>query len=176
MALFDPKKNQIAQLQKSIDEKNRQIAANYDGIGKLYYQQYRDMNADVSRDINALCEGISTLYIEIEECRLRIMYERGLKECKTCRKENPLEHQYCSACGSKFPETNDISVLTHVESIDVAAPIAPAVPVADPAPQTEGGDEVEMTEADANVIPQENEQPAASEELEEANTLPEENE
>lgn len=86
MALFDPKKNQIAQLQKSIEEKNRQIAVNFDAIGKLYYRQYRDMSADVSRDINALCEGISTLYIEIEECRLRILYERGFKECKSCPK------------------------------------------------------------------------------------------
>ena len=67
MALFDPKKNQIAQLQKMIEDKNRQIAVYYDEIGKLYYRQYKDMNADVSRDINARCESISTLYIEIEE-------------------------------------------------------------------------------------------------------------
>lgn len=160
MALFDPKKNQIAQLQKSIEEKNRQIAVNFDAIGKLYYRQYRDMSADVSRDINALCEGISTLYIEIEECRLRILYERGFKECKSCRKENPLEHQYCSACGVKFPESNDVNVLTHVDSVDVAAPITPLLPQVKPEPQLEGGNPVQVTPSDANVIPQENEQSA----------------
>ena len=159
MALFDPKKNQIAQLQKSIEEKNRQIATNFDAIGKLYYRQYRDMSADVSRDINALCEGISTLYIEIEECRLRIMYERGFKECKSCRKENPLEHQYCSACGVKFPESNDVNVLTHVDSVEVAAPITPLLPQEKPEPQMEGGLPVPMKPEDANVIPKENEQP-----------------
>lgn len=157
MALFDPKKNQIAALQKSIDDKNRQIAANFDAIGKLYYQQYRDMSADVSRDINGLCEGISTLYIEIEECRLRIMYERGFKECKKCKKENPLEHAYCCACGEKFPETNDINILTHVDSVDVAAPITAAMPEELGRPQLEGGETVATSEEDEGILPKENE-------------------
>ena len=103
MALFDPKKSQISQLQKSIDDKNRMISVYFDEIGKLYYKQYRDMNADVSRDINTRCESISNLYLEIEECRLRILFEKGYKECRNCKKENLLEHAYCSACGEKFP-------------------------------------------------------------------------
>ena len=54
-ALFDPKKNQIAAFQKSIEDNSRLIGQLFDEIGKLYYRQYRDMNADVSRDINARC-------------------------------------------------------------------------------------------------------------------------
>jgi len=117
MALFDPKKNQISALQKSIDDKNRTIGILFDEIGRLYYKQYKDMNADVARDINARCENISTLYVEIEECRLKILYERGFKECANCKKENLLEHAYCSACGQKFPDSNDISVVTRVDPI-----------------------------------------------------------
>jgi len=117
MALFDPKKNQISALQKSIDDKNRTIGILFDEIGRLYYKQYKDMNADVARDINTRCESISTLYVEIEECRLKILYERGFKECANCKKENLLEHAYCSACGQKFPDSNDISVVTKVDPV-----------------------------------------------------------
>ena len=135
MALFDPKKNQIAALQKSIDDKNRAIGVYYNEIGMLYYKQYKDMNVDVSKEINSRCENISTLYIEIEECRLRILYERGFKECAYCKKENLLEHAYCSACGQKFPESNDVSVVTRVDPVTLGpvglkandVPVVPAV-------------------------------------------------
>lgn len=138
MALFDPKKNQISALQKSIDDKNRAIGVYYNEIGMLYYKQYKDMNADVSKEINSRCENISTLYVEIEECRLRILYERGFKECAYCKKENLLEHAYCSACGQKFPESNDVSVVTRVDPVTLGplglkandVPTVPAMPVA----------------------------------------------
>ena len=159
MALFDPKKSQISQLQKSIDDKNRMISVYFDEIGKLYYKQYRDMNADVSRDINTRCESISNLYLEIEECRLRILYERGYKECKNCKKENLLEHAYCSACGEKFPESNDVSVVTHVDPAEmgIVVPVVDKVPTENPEPVMEGGDET--PEGSDESIPTEN--PAA---------------
>ena len=134
----------------------------YAGFGnkrytKQDYRQYKDMNADVSRDINARCESISTLYIEIEECRLRILYERGLKECKNCRKENPLEHAYCSACGMKFPETNDVSVLTKVETYGSSvASVSNPIPQENPEAENMGGDVSEPTPADTEVLPKEN--------------------
>ena len=141
MALFDPKKNQISALQKSIEDKNRAISVYYDEIGKLYYAQYRDMSTDVAKDINSRCESISSLYVQIEECRLRILYERGYKECKNCKKENLLEHAYCSACGEKFPESNDVSVVTKVDK-DFMAPAAAITPTT-----------VEITEEKLDVLP-----------------------
>ena len=156
MALFDPKKSQISQLQRSIEDKNRQISLYFDEIGKLYYKQYRDMSTDVSRDINTRCENISNLYLEIEECRLRILYERGFKECKNCKKENLLEHAYCSACGEKFPESNDVSVVTRVDPMDlgIVVPTVEKVPVENPEKVTEGGEAV--TEGSSETIPVEN--------------------
>ena len=164
MALFDQKKNNAPQpsiYQRTIAEKDQQIRFLYDEIGKLYFRQYCDMNADVSREINARCEMISACYIDIETCRLRILYERGFKECKNCRKANLLEHAYCCACGSKFPNTNDVNVVTAVDpetfvvkfpevsqlpvaqapaaqAPAAAAPVeaAPAAPVAEAAPAT----------------------------------------
>ena len=135
MALFSQKKNNAPQpsiYQRTIAEKDQQIRFLYDEIGKLYFRQYCDMNADVSREINARCEMISACYIDIETCRLRILYERGFKECKNCRKANLLEHAYCCACGSKFPNTNDVNVVTAVdpETFVVKFPEVSQLPVA----------------------------------------------
>lgn len=107
MALFDPKTKTIAQLQKSIDDKNASIVSYFDEIGRLYYGQYKDPAADVSKDINARCDAISKLYIDIEAQKLKILFEKGLKLCVNCKKENPLEHAFCAACGNKFPEGSD---------------------------------------------------------------------
>jgi len=110
MALFDSKAKTIAQLQKSTDEKNVSINRYFDEIGRLYYGQYRDASADVSKDINSRCDAITALYTDIETNKLKILFEKGLKFCTTCKKENPLEHAFCSTCGSKFPEGSDKQV------------------------------------------------------------------
>ncbi len=153
MALFDQKKNNAPQpsiYQRTIAEKDQQIRFLYDEIGKLYFRQYCDMNADVSREINARCEMISACYIDIETCRLRILYERGFKECKNCRKANLLEHAYCCACGSKFPNTNDVNVVTAVdpETFVVKFPEVSQLPVAQaPAAQAPAAAPVEAAPA-----------------------------
>ena len=110
MALFDPKAKTIAQLQKSTDEKNASINRYFDEIGRLYYGQYRDASADVSKDINSRCDAITALYTDIEANKLKILFEKGLKLCISCKRENPLEHAFCSVCGAKFPEGSDKQV------------------------------------------------------------------
>ena len=133
-ALFEPKKNNsIAMLQKSIEEKDGRIRFLYDEIGKLYFRQYCDMNADVSREINTRCEFITNLYIDIENCRLRILYEKGYKECKNCKRPNLLEHAYCCACGSKFPDSNDVNIVTAVdpEKFVIKIPDVTMIPMAE---------------------------------------------
>lgn len=110
MALFDPKAKAIAQLQKAIDEKNASIVKYFDEIGRLYYGQYKDPSTDVSKDINSRCDAISKLYLDIEAHQLKILFEKGLKICTNCKKENPLDHAFCAACGQKFPEGSDKQV------------------------------------------------------------------
>lgn len=129
MALFDPKVKAIAQLQKSIDEKNASINRYFDEIGRLYYGQYRDDTADVSKDINSRCDAITALLADIESNKTKILHEKGLKLCSGCRKENPLEHLYCSFCGMKFPDEESAR--------QPEAPAAQAQPEAKPQPETE---------------------------------------
>jgi len=122
MALFDPKAKTIAQLQKSTDEKNASINRYFDEIGRLYYGQYRDASADVSKDINNRCDAITALYMDIEANKLKVLFEKGLKLCTSCKKENPLDHAFCSSCGAKFPEGSDKQV-----EIPTSLPASPAV-------------------------------------------------
>ena len=61
MALFDPKAKNIANYQKSIDEKKVSISRYYDEIGRYYYNQYKDLNVDNTKDINTRCEAITRL-------------------------------------------------------------------------------------------------------------------
>jgi hypothetical protein len=110
MALFDPKSKTIAQLQKAIDDKNTNILQFFDEIGRLYYGQYKDCSVDVSKDINSRCDAISNLFQDIETHKLKILFEKGLKICSGCKKENPLDHMFCSGCGTKFPEGSDKQV------------------------------------------------------------------
>ncbi|MEI8199731.1 MAG: hypothetical protein WCG21_06700 [Eubacteriales bacterium] len=124
MALFDPKAKTIAQLQKSTDEKNVSINRYFDEIGRLYYGQYRDASADVSKDINSRCDAITALYTDIEANKLKILFEKGLKLCNSCKRENPLEHAFCSTCGAKFPEGSDKQV-----DLPVSITVVPVIPV-----------------------------------------------
>lgn len=144
MALFDPKAKTISQLQRSIEEKNASINRYFDEIGRLYYGQYRDVNVDVSKDINTRCDAISNLFVDIEGNKLKILFEKGLKLCSNCKKENPLEHAFCSSCGTKFPEGSD----KHVE-VPTSLPPIPAtlVPAGTVAAQ-------EITAAEAHTLPQ----------------------
>ena len=108
MAVLNNKSKTVIQLQKTIDEKNAGTYRYYDEIGRLYFSQFKDPKADVSKEINTRCEAVKALYDDIDTCNVKILFENGLKLCTKCKKENPLDHAFCSACGAKFPEGSDV--------------------------------------------------------------------
>lgn len=118
MALFDPKAKVISNYQRSIDERTSSIRKYYDEIGKLYYDQYKDMNVDNTKDINTRCEAITRLSNEIEDYKLKILFERGLKKCPNCGTENSLEYGFCFKCGSKFDEESSKEPKTDFEEAE----------------------------------------------------------
>ena len=120
MAFFDPKAKNIANYQRSIDEKKVSVSRYYDEIGRYYYKQYKDLNVDNTKDINTRCDAITKLTNEIEELNVKILYEKGLKLCPSCRTENNLEYTFCFKCGSRFDE-------------QASAPAAEAAKVEEPA-------------------------------------------
>ena len=134
MPIFqDAKGKNIANFQKMIDEKKNTIRKYYDEIGHLYYGQYKDVNVDMTKDINARCESISNLYIEIEDLNVKILRERGLKKCA-----------FCFKCGARFDDSDAVpadvvappnasatpSRFTEAKAVPAPAP----APVAAPAP------------------------------------------
>ena len=109
MPIFqDAKGKNIANFQKMIDEKKNTIRKYYDEIGHLYYGQYKDVNVDMTKDINARCESISNLYIEIEDLNVKILRERGLKKCAVCGTENNLSNAFCFKCGARFDDSDAV--------------------------------------------------------------------
>ena len=109
MPIFqDAKGKNISNFQKMIDEKKNTIRKYYDEIGHLYYGQYKDVNVDMTKDINARCESISNLYIEIEDLNVKILRERGLKKCAVCGTENNLSNAFCFKCGARFDDADAV--------------------------------------------------------------------
>ena len=141
MPIFqDAKGKNISNFQKMIDEKKNTIRKYYDEIGHLYYGQYKDVNVDVTKDINARCESISNLYIEIDDLYIKILRERGLKKCAVCGTENNLSNAFCFKCGARFDDSDAVPAdviappnASATPSRKVAEKPAPA-PVAAPAP------------------------------------------
>lgn len=109
MALFDPKAKTIAAYTKKIEDNKNAIDKNYYEIGKLYVDQYKDMSLDVTKEINSRCDSVTTLEKDIESLKLSILFEKGLKLCKSCGKENSLVHAFCYACGAKFEEDSVVA-------------------------------------------------------------------
>lgn len=120
MAIFDPKAKTIAGYQRMIEEKKRTIVKYYDQIGRLYYGQYKDMSVDVTKDINARCEAVSQLENEIKDCEHKILYEKGLKLCPNCGKENMLAYAFCFACGTKFAVDEPVTEVVAIEEATTA--------------------------------------------------------
>ena len=94
----------------------------------MYYGQYKDMNLDVTKDINTRCDAVSTLYDEIDDLNIKILHEKGLKLCPKCRTENALTYAFCFKCGSRFDDPDAVIDEAAISGAPVAAPAAPAVP------------------------------------------------
>ncbi len=148
MPLFDPKAKTIAGYQKKIDDDKNAIKNHYYAIGKLYYDQYKDMSLDVTTEINSRCDNVTELYNDIKNCELKILYEKGLKVCKNCGKENNLEYAFCFACGSRFDENDRKRIIDIPENTNSTA-VADTIEVKDDVSNSEVADETEVADSDA---------------------------
>ena len=144
MPIFqDQKGKNISNFQKMIDEKKNTIRKYYDEIGHLYYGQYKDVNVDMTKDINARCESISNLYLEIEDLNVKILRERGLKKCAVCGTENNLSNAFCFKCGARFDDADSVAA----PEADKPAPApAPAEPEKEEEPVEEAAEEAAEAE------------------------------
>ena len=146
MPIFqDAKQKNIANFQKSIDEKRYTISKNYDEIGRLYYGQFVDINVDNTKTINSKCDTITKLKEEIEELEIKILREKGLKKCPICKTENNLSYAFCFKCGARFDDNDSVAA----PEADKPAPApAPAEPEKEEEPVEEAAEEAAVAEAE----------------------------
>jgi len=146
MPIFqDAKQKNIANFQKSIDEKRYTISKNYDEIGRLYYGQFVDINVDNTKTINSKCDTITKLKEEIEELEIKILREKGLKKCPICKTENNLSYAFCFKCGARFDDNDSVAA----PEADKPAPApAPAEPEKEEEPVEEAAEEAAEAEAE----------------------------
>ena len=146
MPIFqDAKQKNIANFQKSIDEKRYTISKNYDEIGRLYYGQFVDINVDNTKTINSKCDTITKLKEEIEELEIKILREKGLKKCPICKTENNLSYAFCFKCGARFDDNDSVAA----PEADKPAPApAPAESEKEEEPVEEAAEEAAEAEAE----------------------------
>ena len=126
MPIFqDAKQKNIANFQKSIDEKRYTISKNYDEIGRLYYGQFVDINVDNTKTINSKCDTITKLKEEIEELEIKILREKGLKKCPICKTENNLSYAFCFKCGARFDDNDSVAAPEADKPAPAPAPAEP---------------------------------------------------
>ena len=162
MALFDSKAKVIQGYEKSISDKNLSIKRYYDEIGRLYYGQYKDNNVDVTKDINNRCESVTKLYRDIEELKHKILFEKGLKLCPSCKQENNLEYAFCFKCGNKFDPESATRVIMFDEE-----PKTPAAAAAEEAVEVKAevvAEAKEVKDAEEEEAPAEEEKKESAEE------------
>ena len=156
MPIFqDQKGKNITNFQKMINEKKDTIRKYYDEIGHLYYGQYKDMNIDVTKDINARCESISNIYKDIEELNVKILREKGLKKCAICGTENQLANAFCFKCDARFADDDAVPAdviappnACATPPLDKHAAIAePVIPAAEPAEESAAAEPASTDEA-----------------------------
>ena len=96
-------KSKISELKDKIEEK-------YTEIGKIVYNEMKDGN-DVSREkVTSICEDISRKKDEISKFEAQLLAIKKVKKCVECGAELELTDDFCSKCGKKQPQNENVEI------------------------------------------------------------------
>lgn len=87
-------------LKISISEKQTNIDEIYEEIGKAVYNQYKS-EEDVGKEFTKQCKKIDKLNDEINSMNIKILYNKGLRNCSSCGEVIALDSKFCTNCGEK---------------------------------------------------------------------------
>ena len=88
----------IAKLNSTVSDREKQIAQLYSQIGASYYESHKaDTEAEFSEQVNA----INQLAAEIAQCRETIRRIKGVSVCPNCGAEIPAGSFFCKSCGTR---------------------------------------------------------------------------
>lgn len=91
---------EIARLNSSVADIEKQLAVSYEELGRMYYDRYRD---NCEAEGQEKIEEITHLSQRVRELKDRVIQLKGLRLCPTCGAESTLSMAFCSSCGSKLP-------------------------------------------------------------------------
>lgn len=127
-------------LKLKINENKGKIEDIYEEIGKKVYEKHiREVNIDINVDLADECGRIDTLAKEIEDAKLEILKLNQKKLCSKCSAEIENGAMFCPKCGEKQNPEENIIKENAVE-------------------KTENGENLEVTNQEAEIIKEENEQ------------------
>ena len=85
----------------AISGANSDIKEEYEKIGKLIYNGYRDGSVS-SEEVEGHCGKIDEKLAEIEDYRKKINGIKSTKTCSVCRAQVSEDSTFCAKCGEKL--------------------------------------------------------------------------
>ena len=87
-------------LKISISDKQTDIDEIYEVMGKAVYNLYK-AEEDVGKEFTKQCKKIDKLNDEINNMNVKILYNKGLRNCLACGEVISLDSKFCTNCGEK---------------------------------------------------------------------------
>ena len=87
-------------LKISINDKETDIEEIFVAIGKTVYEMYKD-GEDVGKVFTKEAKKVDKIRAEIDEMNKKVLYNKGLRTCSSCKEVISLDSEYCSVCGEK---------------------------------------------------------------------------
>lgn len=94
--------NEMADLQRSIQENTARVNDIYKYIGRLYYEQAKD---SPSADFEPHFKAVKDTLDKIKQMEARIKFINGIVVCTKCEMENGVKSSFCAGCGTRLPHT-----------------------------------------------------------------------
>ncbi len=92
---------EVSKLTLSIAAANNEIDEEYEKIGKLIYEAYKNDSMQ-SEDVTVHCALIDSKLAEIEELRGKLNVVKSQRICPNCNAEISKESTFCAKCGEKL--------------------------------------------------------------------------
>lgn len=98
------KNNNMEELERQIQEKEKLIEQRCSILGRKYYVEHRtDTEPGMQEDVRA----IDDLFGKIRELKQQIALERGKSICPKCGEEAEKEDRFCPQCGARMPHAEE---------------------------------------------------------------------
>jgi len=89
----------VSKLRINAADLNNEINKKFQALGRLVYSEKKEKGETQALQ-NECVDAIADLYEQLDAINAQLVAMRHRKVCQNCKKENPQEAVYCSACGT----------------------------------------------------------------------------